>query len=74
MIWNILDYYETVHKSTNELLFCHVPKKVEFCDMKDKECSPELILQKLKTSEEDALKIKEDFLKTFTYFETLNCL
>ena len=40
-----------------------MPKKVEFCDMKDKECSPELILQKLKTSEEDALKIKDDFLK-----------
>ena len=39
--------------------------------MKDKECSPELILQKLKTSEEDALKIKEDFLKKIDHMTGL---
>ena len=48
-----------------------MPKKVEFCDMKDKECSPELILQKLKTSEEDALKIKDDFLKKIDHITDL---
>ena len=39
--------------------------------MKDKECSPELILQKLKTSEEDALKIKDDFLKKIDHITDL---
>lgn len=60
-----------MHKATNELFFCHVPKKVEFCDMEDKECSPELILQKLQTSEEDALKIKDDFLKKIDHITDL---
>ena len=39
--------------------------------MKDKECSPELILQKLQTSEEDALNIKDDFLKKIDHITDL---
>lgn len=39
--------------------------------MKDKESTPELILQKLKTSEEDALKIKDDFLKKIDHITDL---
>ena len=42
--------------------------------MKDKECSPELILQKLQTSEEDALKIKDDFLKKIDHFTDLQVI
>lgn len=63
-----------MHRASNEVVFVHVSKNVDFCNLSKEKMSsidPQIILDALEKSEKDAEAVKEKFLDKVKNYENV---